>query len=122
MFSIIIPTLNEENNIEEVIKQFSLIKSKYNIEIIVSDSGSADQTVDIAKKYCDRVVLYPYNDCNISKARNYGAKYAQNDVLVFLDADIFIDNIIGNFSNINWRYRWNDCCVGNKIIIYLANR
>ena len=48
MFSVIIPTLNEQNNIKNAVKQFSLIKSKYNIEIIVSDSGSTDQTVDIA--------------------------------------------------------------------------
>ena len=36
MFSIIIPTLNEENNILNTIKQFDNYKKKYNIEIIIS--------------------------------------------------------------------------------------
>ena len=60
-FSVIIPTLNEQDNIKKVVKQFSPIKSKYNIEIIVSDSGSTDQTVDISRKYCDKIVSYPEN-------------------------------------------------------------
>ena len=90
MFSIIIPTLNEESIIEKAINQFSSIKNKYNIEIIVSDSGSSDQTVSIARNISDKVVEYENDNCNISKARNLGAEHAKNKILVFLDADILI--------------------------------
>ena len=90
MFSIIIPTLNEESIIEKAINQFSSIKNKYNIEIIVSDSGSSDQTVSIARNISDKVVVYEQDNCNISKARNLGAEHAKNKILVFLDADILI--------------------------------
>ena len=69
-FSVIIPTLNEQDNIKKVVKQFSPIKSKYNIEIIVSDSGSTDQTVDISRKYCDKIVSYPENNCNICHTKD----------------------------------------------------
>jgi len=119
MFSVIIPTLNEENNIKGVVKQFSSIKSQYNIEIIVSDSGSTDQTVDIARKYCDKVVSYPGNNCNISKARNYGAKHAKNEVFIFLDADIFIDNINNFFKIIkDSTNRNNIIAISPRISIY----
>ena len=91
MFSIIIPTLNEESLIAQTITQFDNIKNKYDIEIIVSDSLSTDNTVEIAKRYTDEVVIYAKSDlCNISKARNLGALKAKNDVLIFLDADIII--------------------------------
>ena len=39
MFSIIIPTLNEEDIIAQTIKQFDSIKDKYEIEIIISTGG-----------------------------------------------------------------------------------
>ena len=93
MFSIIIPTLNEENIIDKAINQFSSVKKKYNIEIIVSDSGSSDQTVSIAKSISDKVVVYGHDNCNISKVRNLGAEHAKNKILVFLDADILIKDI-----------------------------
>ena len=93
MFSIIIPTLNEESLVAQTITQFDNIKNKYNIEIIVSDSSSTDNTVKIARRYADKVVIYEKSDlCNISKARNFGALKAKNDVLIFLDADIIIKN------------------------------
>ena len=74
MISIIIPTLNEESLIAQTITQFDNIKNKYDIEIIVSDSSSTDNTVEIARRYTDKVVIYEKSDlCNISKARNFGA-------------------------------------------------
>ena len=57
MFSIIIPTLNEHKIIAQAIKQFSTIKDQYNLEVIISDSGSIDDTVLIAKKYADNETL-----------------------------------------------------------------
>lgn len=118
-FSVIIPTLNEQDNIKKVVKQFSPIKSKYNIEIIVSDSGSTDKTVDISRKYCDKIVSYPENNCNISKARNHGAKYAKNEVLVFLDADILIDDIDNFFEIVeNSIKRKNIIAISPRISIY----
>ena len=107
MFSIIIPTLNEESLIAETIAQFYNIKNKYEIEIIVADSMSTDNTVEIAKRYTDKVVVYAKSDlCNISKARNLGALKAKNDVLIFLDADIiikdtelFMEKVINVFKN-----------------------
>ena len=48
MLSIIIPTLNEEQHIEKLLHQLEAQKS-LSFEIIVSDGGSADATLKIAK-------------------------------------------------------------------------
>ena len=119
MFSIIIPTLNEENIIEKAINQFSSIKNKYNIEIIVSDSGSSDQTVSIASNISDKVVVYEKDNCIISKARNLGAEHAKNKILVFLDADILIKDT-DYFSKIIVDYinKDNVSAISPRISIY----
>ena len=94
MYSIIIPTLNEENNIVNTIQQFDNYKDKYKLEIIVSDSRSNDNTVALSKNIADKVIVYNKNDkCNISKARNFGAKFSSNSFLIFLDADIIIPDV-----------------------------
>ena len=48
--SIIIPTYNEAENMEAIIPYLFSIQQKSVVEIIVSDAGSTDNTVEIAKK------------------------------------------------------------------------
>ncbi len=91
--SIIIPTLNEEKIMERMLlalKEFTCIDH----EIIVSDGLSKDKTVEIAKKYADRVVVHDgQTKQTIGLGRNAGAAVATGDYLVFLDGDVFIPNI-----------------------------
>jgi glycosyltransferase involved in cell wall biosynthesis len=57
-FSVIVPALNEETCIEACLKSIlrqTLPRNSY--EIIVSDGASNDRTVEIARKYADRVVV-----------------------------------------------------------------
>ncbi len=83
--SIIIPTLNEEKYLPILLGS---IKNQdfLDYEIIVADAGSKDKTIDIAKKYGCKIVeggLLPFG-------RNRGADVAKGEVLLFLDADIFL--------------------------------
>ena len=90
MISIIIPTLNEESVIEKTI---TALKAKLTIphEIIVSDGKSTDKTVEMARKYADKVVVHNGKSRqNIAMGRNAGAKEASGEFLVFLDADCSI--------------------------------
>lgn len=93
--SIIIPAYEEEKIIEKHISIFtSEILKKHNIELIVSDGGSADATVEIAKKYTDKIVVH--NEAarqRIGEGRNKGAEIAKGDTLVFLNADTMPENI-----------------------------
>ena len=47
--SIIVPVFNEEKYILEVLKRVNVEKQKYNLEIIVSDDGSTDNTLKLLK-------------------------------------------------------------------------
>lgn len=93
--SIIIPALNEEKLIERLLSQFdSALKKRFDVEVIISDGGSKDSTLEIAKKYADRIILHneKYQQ-NISQGRNEGAKNSLGDVLIFLNADTYVKDI-----------------------------
>jgi glycosyltransferase involved in cell wall biosynthesis len=89
-FSVIVPTLNEQENILNCLKSIknqSFPRNKY--EIIVSDGNSSDKTVEIARKYADKVVVTRKK--GIWYGRNFGARFAKGKYLVFIDGDTTID-------------------------------
>jgi len=81
LISIIIPTLNEAGNIKEAItsSQFSS-----NVEIIVVDGGSKDETLLITKSLGVKVIISPPGRAN---QMNAGAIAASGEILLFLHAD-----------------------------------
>lgn len=85
MLSIIIPTLNEEKYLPRLLDSI-VTQGLSDYEIIVSDGGSSDQTVSIARAAGVKVVTEGKIK-SPSAQRNYGAKSAQGDHLLFLDAD-----------------------------------
>jgi glycosyltransferase involved in cell wall biosynthesis len=93
MISIIIPTLSEQRLIEQALHQFTdEVRRKHDIEIIVSDGGSSDETVNIARSHTDRVVIYNgQSRQTIAGGRNAGAENASGDLLFFMNADTLID-------------------------------
>lgn len=97
MISIIIPTLNEEKNILRVISQF---KSISDLEIIIADGSSEDNTIKIAKKLGAKIYQNKRNEQNIAKNRNLGAKHARGDMLIFCDADTRFKNPIQAINKI----------------------
>jgi len=106
--SFIIPALDEEKRIAGVVKQFDVLKGKYDFEVIVADGGSRDNTVKTAKKLGAYVVQNKRETQNIAKNRNLGAKKAKGELLVFCDADtrffdlkVFVERIIDVFKNKN---------------------
>jgi rSAM/selenodomain-associated transferase 2 len=87
--SIIIPTLNETENIRRCLKHLELLREAIPLEIIVADSGSNDGTALIAKRKGATVV-------NVSPPQratqmNAGARIASGDILIFLHADSRFD-------------------------------
>jgi len=85
MLSIIIITKNEEKMLPRLLE--SIKEQGYKeYEVIVSDSNSADNTREIAKKYGCKIVEGGLP----SIGRNNGAKSAKGDILLFLDADVLL--------------------------------
>jgi len=82
--SVIIPTLQEEDYIEALLSQLKRVNPP--VEVIVVDGGSRDRTLELAKHFTDKVYQTPQR--GISKGRNYGAKKASGELLIFLDTDV----------------------------------
>jgi glycosyltransferase involved in cell wall biosynthesis len=59
-------------------------------ELIVADDGSSDDTPHAAARWADRVVRVPNGPRGPAFARNAGAREAEGDVLVFIDADVCV--------------------------------
>lgn len=85
MLSIIIPTYNEAIIIRKTIEFLQYNLEYRNFEIIVSDGGSTDQTVEIVESLGVQVVLSPVK--GRAGQMNYGVKKANGDVYFFLHAD-----------------------------------
>jgi len=104
--SIIIPTINEANNLPLLLSDLSSIQKEG--EIIIVDCGSEDKTIDIANIYGAKVC--------ISKERNrglqldIGAKNSKGDWLIFLHADTRLTH--------NWFRKINLVLKGDKNYIY----
>ena len=94
-FSIIIPVYNTEKYLEKCLD--SIINQSYqNMEIIVVNDGSTDNSKDILftyqNKYPKLINVYEKINGGLSDARNYGVSKASGDYLLFVDSDDYIES------------------------------
>ena len=90
LVSVIIPTYCEEETIDGCLK--SVVNQDFDygrIESIVVDSHSPDNTRNVAKRSADRVI--DLRARGVGRARNEGAKLAEGQLLLFLDADTYLE-------------------------------
>lgn len=89
--SIVIPAYNGDEYIEKCI--ISAIDQTYgNIEVIIVNDGSTDNTADVCGKYVsDRVRLITIPNGGPGNARNIGAAAADGDWIMFIDSDDYVD-------------------------------
>ena len=89
LVSIVVPIYNTEQYISKCIE--SLINQTYkNLEIILIDDGSTDNSFNICKKYQkedERIKLFHKENGGVSSARNYGIKKATGEYICFCDSD-----------------------------------
>ena len=103
-YSVIIPTLNEEKLLPALLKSLTEnnFKNKYDFEIVVSDGGSRDSTIDIACKYSDKIKVHDNKlKQNIAGGRNLGAKQASGDVFIFINGDVRVPDVNDFFNFLN---------------------
>lgn len=89
--SIIIPTYQEEKLLKSLKFLYNKeIKQKYNLEVIVSDGGSTDKTLEIAKEFADKITKHKEDRRQtIAEGRNKGAEIADGEILIFINADTY---------------------------------
>ena len=86
MISVCIITKNEEKHLKECLKR---IYGK-GFEIIVVDTGSTDNSIEVAKKFTDNVYNFEWCD-DFSAARNYSIEKASSDYILILDSDEYLE-------------------------------
>lgn len=91
--SVIIPAYNVEDYIEQCLR--SVMNQTYkNLEIIVVNDGSKDNTADIIKKLADedkRIVFIDQENQGVSASRNNALSKIDSDFVMFLDSDDWLD-------------------------------
>ncbi len=106
LISIIIPTYNIENYISRGLE--SCINQTYkNIEIIVVDDGSIDNTCKVVEEYIKkdkRISLYKKENSGVSATRNLGINKTKGDYCIFLDSDDWlkdnaVETLVDNFDD-----------------------
>lgn len=139
-FSIIIPTLNEQQTIESCLLTLQPLRNQ--VEIILVDGGSHDNTLTISAALVDKTLSC---DKGRAKQMNCGAQHANGEILIFLHADTYLpentlDLISQNISNqkvwgrfdikltgshwllpvisqmMNWRSRFTGIATGDQVI------
>lgn len=90
--SIIIPTLNEEYYLPQLLQSIAIQTYTGKLQVIVVDGQSKDKTVAVAKRFVGKIKDLPVFEVQrgTSHQRNAGAEKAKYDYLLFLDADIVL--------------------------------
>jgi len=96
-FSIVIPTKNGGSLFASVIDGLRRQSVWGNSELVVVDSGSTDETPDIARRAGARVIEIPQNEFNHGATRDYGISLTSHDIVVLMvqDAVPYDANLLG---------------------------
>ncbi len=105
--SIVIPTLNSGRTIDLCLKSINQQQYSGNIELIISDGGSTDRTLNIAKKYNAKIVENKLKTGESGKA--IGIKKAKYSLVGLIDSD----NIL---PGVNWLNNMVEPFTDNQII------
>ena len=84
--SIIIPTYNAQNYLPTLLEKIKN-QSLKEYELIIIDSSSKDETIEIAKEFTDNVIVIPQNEFDHGGTRAKAAQIAKGEIVVFLTQD-----------------------------------
>ena len=116
LISIIVPIYNSENYIKKCLDSI-LAQTYSNLEVILIDDGSTDNSYNICKDYQkkdNRIVLLQQKNAGVSRARNHGLEVAKGEYIGFVDSDDLLDenwyvilDLIKNLIKSNHLYNLN---------------
>jgi len=85
--SVIIPVYNGELLIERCLESIYTQKGNFELEVIVIDDGSTDNSINIVKNYNKEIVIIQQTNQGPAVARNKGIETANGKYTTFIDAD-----------------------------------
>jgi len=105
--SVIVPAYNAEHSIQECINSLLNQKTTYDFEIIIVDDGSKDRTAGIAKSF-KKVKVFSNKNSGPASARNFGARKAIGEIIIFIDSDCVADK--------NWLQQMTDSFKDKEVV------
>jgi glycosyltransferase involved in cell wall biosynthesis len=123
LVSVIIPTFNRNNVIHRAID--SILQQTYkNVELIVVDDGSTDNTSDTLASYKDKLTVIHQNNAGPSAARNRGVEASRGQIIAFLDSDdLYMPTKIERQVDIMQKLDKSvPCCLCNAIVHFPDGR
>lgn len=91
LLSISLIVKNEEENLARCLDSLKPIMEAIPCQLIITDTGSTDKTVEIAKDYTDEVYSFEWCD-DFAAARNFGLRKAKGQWFMFIDADEWFED------------------------------
>ena len=115
LVSVIIPVYNSEKYLEECLD--SILNQTYeNIEIIAIDDGSEDSSLDILKKYSDKIRIFPQENQGLASSLNFGISkikgiwikwFSPDDVMYPYTIETLVDEIKKHGKDTILYSNWN---------------
>ncbi|WP_270646641.1 glycosyltransferase, partial [Paeniclostridium hominis] len=118
LLSIVMMVKNEERYLDKTLESLKPLMKDINSELIILDTGSDDSTVEIAKRYTDKVFFANWNN-DFAHMRNISISYASGDWILILDADEQLTNYdkLKEFFNSDLCNKYNSACITLKNIL-----
>ena len=118
-FSIIVPSYNQGSFISQTID--SILNQSYkNVEILVIDGGSTDSTVEILKKYGEKIFWLSERDRGQTHAINKGLALAKGNIITFINSDDYylegaLEKVVRQFQlKVENFWLTGDCIIVNE--------
>ncbi|MFC7685722.1 glycosyltransferase [Ureibacillus sp. GCM10028918] len=123
---------DEEKNLRRCLESLTPLLNRNYTELIIVDTGSSDNTIDIAKEYTNQVYFHEWSG-NFSDMRNISLSYAVGDWIFIIDADeeletpekliaLIESNNINNFKTIRIREKHLLSSEGKKCVTHIQER
>jgi glycosyltransferase involved in cell wall biosynthesis len=130
--SVVIPAFNASSTIDETLRSVRS-QSHGQLEIIVVDDGSTDDTVAVAQRHAaqdSRIIIISQCNAGVAAARNAGWQAARADFIAFIDADDLwaickierqLRAMIDGGERTGLVYSWHACIDANSLVSFISD-
>jgi glycosyltransferase involved in cell wall biosynthesis len=113
---------NEEKYLEQCLNSIMPILDKIDSELVIVDTGSNDRTIEIAKKFTDKIYFHDWNN-NFAEMRNITISYCSGEWFFCIDGDEVLEDCteIINFFDLEEYKKYESAVINVKNLMDLSD-